>query len=30
MQATIESIYRYGKVVAFLPPDSIDLRAAQY
>lgn len=27
MQATIEDIYRCGKVVAFLSPGSIDLRA---
>ena len=28
MQATIEGIYRHGKVVTFLPPGSIDLRRA--
>ena len=27
MQATIEGIYRRGKVITFLPPGTIDLRA---
>ena len=27
MQATIEVIYRRGKVITFLPPGTIDLRA---